>query len=488
MSKKIGVVLELLVSGCSFNYPVKAWKKEILDLFYDNDFFQLSKFPKEEAESMFQKWRHILCDIVEKEKSTMPDFLKILSNKLSERSPILFSTRNSEVLNKARFLKRLSFLLFCGKQNEHVQYLTTIHEKLSEALKLSPNRDLIEQIFLCLRVCLLRFSSENLRSIWPLVLTETIRILTDSPSDKSMIFSVCKFLDFAIVLSLEEFNTYEWMFLTDYLNFPLKNQPVYQHSYLEYLIGCTPPKEILKEQREMMELENNNNNNNNNNMLKIEDHQIEEEIQRIQKVVENEKEKIETEKEIEKLKQNTENEKTEIENEKTKIEKPKTDNEKTENQPQPQKEKNENDLANENKNEQSKKEEDVIENLKKEHRRPQTPNKQPNSIISSIALITPEPSKNSVFNLMEKHEWFHSSSSISDRTKLRRPLITIRNLEDQSLTVAVSNSEDVEQIRFEEFLNKFVSRWYFFAHQDEVSCIEPDRTFMEKLVCNDFIE
>jgi hypothetical protein len=37
--KTTEVILQLLVSGCGFTFPVRAWKKEIIELFYDNEVF-----------------------------------------------------------------------------------------------------------------------------------------------------------------------------------------------------------------------------------------------------------------------------------------------------------------------------------------------------------------------------------------------------------------------------------------------------------------
>lgn len=49
----------------------------------------------------------------------------------------LFTSREAETLNRAMMLRRLSFLVFCGKKDSHIIHLPLIQEKIVELIKSS---------------------------------------------------------------------------------------------------------------------------------------------------------------------------------------------------------------------------------------------------------------------------------------------------------------------------------------------------------------
>jgi hypothetical protein len=67
-----------------------------------------------------------------------------------------------------------------------------------------------------------RFSSKNLKSFWPVILTELVRIFSESPLDENLVFSACKFIDVGLVVAPEEFQLFEWMFIAN-TQAPLKS-------------------------------------------------------------------------------------------------------------------------------------------------------------------------------------------------------------------------------------------------------------------------
>lgn len=62
---------------------------------------------------------------------------------------------------------------------------------------------------------LLRFGSEKLRSFWPVIVAELMRIFSLQSHDPNLILAAVKFLDIALVLPSDSFNYYEWIFLAD---------------------------------------------------------------------------------------------------------------------------------------------------------------------------------------------------------------------------------------------------------------------------------
>ena len=75
------------------------------------------------------------------------------------------------------------------------------------------------------------------------------------------------------------------------------------------------------------------------------------------------------------------------------------------------------------------------------------------------------------------------------QNRLRRPIITLKSLEElQRGSLAMMESEDLPQLVFNDFLSRFLSHWYYFAHLDEITSIDPDKIFMERSLCLDFVD
>ena len=87
---------------------------------------------------------------------------------------MMFVGKDQENLLRARNIKRIAFVLYTGELDQWSNYLTTIQENLVDALKLSNALAVYEQVFLCLRVMLLRLSHKKLTSFWPVILAEMV--------------------------------------------------------------------------------------------------------------------------------------------------------------------------------------------------------------------------------------------------------------------------------------------------------------------------
>ena len=82
---------------------------------------------------------------------------------------------------RARNIKRIAFAIFSGEMDKYSGYVTGIQEKLLEALKLAHAHSVYEQVFLCMRVLLLRVTPKRLATFWPAILTEMV-LPSPSPS------------------------------------------------------------------------------------------------------------------------------------------------------------------------------------------------------------------------------------------------------------------------------------------------------------------
>ncbi len=169
----------------------------------------------------------------------------------------LFISREQDLANKARQLKRISFVIYAGQIDQYISYLPAIQEKVVEALKVTNASPIYCQVFVMLRVLLLRFSASHLRSFWPTVVTELVRgwYITETPQlrvfaetvDPPLILAACKFLDLALILHTEEFHLYEWMFVCDVIDESVQQQ---QHKFvpaIEYMVQQQASSDISQQ-------------------------------------------------------------------------------------------------------------------------------------------------------------------------------------------------------------------------------------------------
>ena len=93
----------------------------------------------------------------------------------SASSANIFINRDLEALARALSLRRLSFAILAGEMNRYLAQLPAIQEKLVDLLR-APVGDLVHaEVYLCLRVLLLRIGNQHLASLWPVILTELVR-------------------------------------------------------------------------------------------------------------------------------------------------------------------------------------------------------------------------------------------------------------------------------------------------------------------------
>ncbi|KAG9286705.1 hypothetical protein G9A89_012255 [Geosiphon pyriformis] len=221
--------LDLLceISQISSVYP--KWRKEVWDIFIDNRFFVMGS-------AATAKWRTIIQIIMISEKER---FAEILGRISTSPANTLFTSKDQESYNRALNLRRLSFIIYCGKMDQYLSQLPIVQEKLVELLKLGITELVHIEIYLCLRILLCRISNQHLSNFWPVILTELINLFgifekdvpPEKPEELNVFLAACKFLDLVFVLQTDEFQIYQWMFITDtwdVINHPMTRSP-YAH-------------------------------------------------------------------------------------------------------------------------------------------------------------------------------------------------------------------------------------------------------------------
>jgi hypothetical protein len=216
-SDKVPPALDLLCSMSRLPFAVKAWKKDVWDIFMDNKFFQMGG-------ASCLKWKDVIQTLMVSGGEKEAKVMEVISKISAVASGSLFVSREQEILMRCYHVRRLSFLLWCGGMDQYVPQLPSVQEKLVEILK-GPVGLMHVEAYLCLRVMMLRMSTHHLANLWPILLTEMVRLfgvyLRDASvegsnnskegvnhegEDWGVFGGSCKLLDMLLVLSTDEFH------------------------------------------------------------------------------------------------------------------------------------------------------------------------------------------------------------------------------------------------------------------------------------------
>jgi hypothetical protein len=161
----------LLMNISQYSYTRKAWKKEVSEQLFDASFFQVDL-------STLRSWKIIIGNMVTNEKP-----FRDVMDRIKKVQTGLFISKEQEYEQRAMLMKRFAFIIYASEKDQYNRYLPEILECIVNQLKLSQVPILHTQMFLFLRVLLLRISSKNLISFWPILMAELIQILLQLEQD-----------------------------------------------------------------------------------------------------------------------------------------------------------------------------------------------------------------------------------------------------------------------------------------------------------------
>lgn len=201
---------------------LKALKSPLSDAFWDPRFFRLSP-------SAAQKWRTPILALYRSDKERFLEMLGRVSAAPTANINInIFANRHAEILLRAQNLRRLSFVIYAAGQNQFLPLLPAIQEKLVDVLRTNASShtgaDIVNaEVYLCLRAMLCRFDTQHLVTLWPIVITEMMRlfdtaieeIATVNADTAQLLLSACKFLDLLVTLQADDFQMQQWLFIND---------------------------------------------------------------------------------------------------------------------------------------------------------------------------------------------------------------------------------------------------------------------------------
>ncbi|CAF3570172.1 unnamed protein product [Adineta steineri] len=161
----------LLMNISQYSYTRKAWKKEVFEQLFDTGFFQVDL-------STLRLWAIIIKNMIANGKTT--SFHDVL-NRINTIPIGLFSSKEYE--QRSMLIKRFAFVIYASEKDEYNQYLPEILVCITDLLKLPQVPILYIQVFHFLRILLIRISSKNLISFWPIIMSELIQVLLQIEQD-----------------------------------------------------------------------------------------------------------------------------------------------------------------------------------------------------------------------------------------------------------------------------------------------------------------
>ncbi|OMJ15705.1 Protein dopey-1 [Smittium culicis] len=253
------LILDALASLCASSKYEKAISRAAWDLFTDSNFFSIKKtaistFPislspyysdflslKDKSKYQLYKYLPHKCTMANLSSSfsrwdiflqycltnDRDGFNELLSKLASFPKTTLFTNKSQEALQKSLLLRRISMLVWSGKPDQYISIFPTIQERLVELIKTHTYKNIINEIFLCLRVILLRMGPSRLVSMLPVIITELSKIINGflkldlnslAKADFgsiNMLYSCCKFLDLLFILRYPDFIIHNSTFINE---------------------------------------------------------------------------------------------------------------------------------------------------------------------------------------------------------------------------------------------------------------------------------
>ncbi|KAI9179024.1 hypothetical protein H9P43_005686 [Blastocladiella emersonii ATCC 22665] len=163
-------VLRVMEEIALIPFAARAWKRELWDHFLDHRFFPLPVVA-------FEPWAHLMT----RYSHETDRFVEVVNRIAPAASTALFGSREVELFTRCQLLRRISFLLWSCDVDRHVPSLPVLQEKVIDLLTLQ-NGDMVAEVFLLARVMVLRFSPAHMVNLWPILVSEMMRIVDSAAS------------------------------------------------------------------------------------------------------------------------------------------------------------------------------------------------------------------------------------------------------------------------------------------------------------------
>ncbi|KAF2100086.1 hypothetical protein NA57DRAFT_37906 [Rhizodiscina lignyota] len=217
-------MLSLFQQICLIPQAAKSWRKDASEAFNDSRFFSSQR---EHAKAY---WLPILFQLNVSDKERMPELLSRLTAPTT--AGIMFgvgaTSARQEADRKTQLnLRRIATLALACPEDTFVSTIATIAEKVSELLTAtaitSPSSATRAELFMLLRTLILKVSAIHLAPLWPIINAELGAALASALPDAeeperydvASLLQACKLLDILVTVAPDDFQLYEWLFVTD---------------------------------------------------------------------------------------------------------------------------------------------------------------------------------------------------------------------------------------------------------------------------------
>jgi len=217
-------ILNLLQALSRVSQSNKFWKKEMNDAFNDSRFFS-TPLPV-----LKESWLPILAQWTLSDKDRLIELLSRLTAPTT--AGIMFgvgatSARQEADRRTQLTLRRIALLILASTEDSFTPTILQIMEKVVELLTAtpasSPSSVTRADVIILLRALILKTSSIHLAPLWPTIsneLTSALSSLLPEAENKEHynnagIIQACKLLDQLIVLNPDDFQLFQWLYISD---------------------------------------------------------------------------------------------------------------------------------------------------------------------------------------------------------------------------------------------------------------------------------
>ncbi|ODV89966.1 hypothetical protein CANCADRAFT_1697 [Tortispora caseinolytica NRRL Y-17796] len=209
-------LIDLFASVVQIPGSVKAWKPVVAEAVLDAKFLRMRP-------ELAMRWSPIIDTWTSHDREGMLSVLGKVTLPTINAANSLFGWSDGE--NQSRIaLKRMALVMVLCAEDKFAGSAADLLDRLVALLKSSHVNGYMAEIYMCFRSVILRFSTVNLQSYWPIIyhrlqesFIEILRQLNHQEKlpDARVILMASKFLDVLLLMNVDDFQNYEWLFVND---------------------------------------------------------------------------------------------------------------------------------------------------------------------------------------------------------------------------------------------------------------------------------
>ncbi|ODV95691.1 hypothetical protein PACTADRAFT_34243 [Pachysolen tannophilus NRRL Y-2460] len=215
--------LLIVINNDQISDSCKSWRLMFNELLFNNNSF----FSNIKIKQNMKIYNSIYRKLYKRDNTEKLQDLILKISTSSASSALINWNDYSEILNfKRNNLKKLNYLILVNDKNGYINLINPILTKVKEIFNKENNddsEDLKIELYLLLRILLLRLSSNHLSHIISVVYFELQKffkkllnsLINGESTNSKLIVQACKLLDVALILKIEDFQLDEWLFIND---------------------------------------------------------------------------------------------------------------------------------------------------------------------------------------------------------------------------------------------------------------------------------